>query len=232
MTVHQGKRVADGFTLLELLIVVAILAAVAGAIIFSQGNMRATASAGLTRAEMQAIEDALLRFKQDTGHFPSPANPADFSALYTQGAESPWSVDSARGWRGPYLTRAGEGLVDIGDNLANTGAGDPSVIDSAARNEVRAVADPFVAWPIRNGGYARCSESDTDDACLLDWRTRSGDPRHPRWGRPYLLFDLDDKAKARLLSMGENGRYESGPCATDCASCAPSGDDIVLCLTR
>ncbi len=220
-----------GFTVLELMMVVAILAAISGAIIVSQGETLDDTNQRLAIVEMQAIKNALLRFKADTGALPVAANPADFSAIYDQGGESDWNINTARGWRGPYLTRKGEGLVDIGDNLVNTGAGSP--ISASANTNVRSVADPFINWPVKNGSNTPCTSADGDDDCVLDWRTQSGDSRHARWGRPYLLFDLDDLAKARLMSMGRNGRYESASCAgVDCASCSPGGDDILLCLTR
>jgi len=223
-----------GFTILELMMVVAILAAVSGAIIFSQGETLDDTNQRLAIVEMQAIKNALLRFKADTGALPVAANPADFSALYEKPSdETDWNINTARGWRGPYLTRKGEGLVDIGDDLKKTGEGKPTIITTEAKGKVRSVADPFINWPVKNGSDTPCTSANADDDCLLDWRTQSTDPRHTRWGRPYLLFDLDDSEKARLMSMGQNGRYESASCAgIDCASCSPSGDDILLCLTR
>lgn len=223
----------QGFTLLELLIVVSIMATVAGAIVFSVGGIEQTSKRSLAVSEMQSIKDALLRFRRDTGKFPTQDNPADFLALYQQQSEASWNIDTSRGWRGPYLTRKGEGLVDLGDNLKNDGNGNPSVIDTAAKTNVRSVADPFIHWPVKNGGYTRCRDSNADDDCLLDWRTQASDPRHQRWGRPYLVFELDSPANARLMSMGPNGRYESAACAgVACEQCVLDGDDILLCLTR
>jgi prepilin-type N-terminal cleavage/methylation domain-containing protein len=221
-----------GFTILELLMVVSILAIGAGFVLFAEGNIRETASSSVTLAEMGAVKTALLRFRRDTGAFPVPANPADFSDLYEQGSQSAWRIDVGRGWRGPYLTRRGEGLVDLGDDLANSGVGSPAVITGTAHTEVRSVADPFVTWPIASGtSYQRCADGAADNDCLLDWRTQPGDARHERWGRPYLLFELDQPTRARLMGMGPNGRYESENCAgIDCTECTAGGDDLVVCL--
>jgi len=224
-----------GFTILELMMVVAILAAVSGAIIFSQGETLDDTNQRLAIVEMQAIKNALLRFKADIGRFPvTTKGPADFSALYEKpSGETDWNINTARGWRGPYLTRNGEGLVDISDDLVSSGTGNPAVISSTWREEVQSVADPFINWPAKDSAHRPCSNADADDDCLLDWRSQTDDPRHARWGRPYLLFELEIPDRARLMSMGPNGRYESASCAgLDCASCSPGGDDILLCLTR
>lgn len=225
------RQPAHGFTLLELLVVVTVLAAIAGGVIVSLGNLRETALQQTGRMEMQKVKEALLRFRQDTGHLPAPSNPADFSALYAQGAEPAWDMASGRGWRGPYLTSVGEGLVDIGDSLQADGTGSLVVVIAAPRNEVRGVADPFVAHPVKSGVYVSCEASDPDSACLLDWRTVPGEARHPRWGRPYLLFELNVPDRARLVSMGPDGRYAGMNAVEPCAPLSGS-DDLVLCLLR
>jgi len=48
-------------------------------------------------------------------------------------------------------------------------------------------------------------------------------------GRPYLAFDLDDRGKARIVSMGPNGIYDSGT-VTNCSSYTHATDDLILCL--
>ena len=222
-------RFERGFTLLEMLVVMTVLAALGGAVLVATGNLREGALRQAAQMEMQKIKQALLQYRLDRGAFHAPASPADFDALYTQGAQPVWDAATARGWRGPYLTALGEGLVDIGDNLQSNGSGSPSVIDVAPRIEQRGVADPFVALAVANGGYVPCDAGAPDNNCLLDWRTLSGNPRHSRWGRPYLLFDLDDPARARLVGMGPDGRYD-GVNGTDV--CAPNNDDLVLCLLR
>lgn len=226
---QPNRRLVQGFTLLELLVVITILAALGGSAIVAAGNMRENALRQIALMEIQKIKQALLQYRQDIGNFHTPDNPADFRALYEQGSLPTWDMASARGWRGPYLTTVGEGLVDIGDGLALNGSGDPFA--GTAKNEQRGVADPFVAAPVKNGSYIACDDSDGDADCLLDWRTTTLQRRHTRWGRPYLLFDPTDPARARLVSMGPDGRY-AGVNATN--PCAPfdSSDDLVLCLLR
>lgn len=167
------------------------------------------------------------------------ASPANFSQLYVAPAMctnhpqaalvQPWQPATGRGWRGPYLSAQGEGLVDAGDTLQGNGSGSP--VSGSPLPNLPGVADPFVMLPVKNNSDTACEDSDPDSACLLDWRSASGESRHARWGRPYLMFDLGIPARARLVSMGPDGHYDgvngSNPCAPP-----PDTDDLVLCLLR
>lgn len=237
-----GRFGRAGFTLLEIMTVVVLLATVTGGVLVLFGDVEDDATDQIALSEIQEIRKALWRFKKDTGWLPKqgpfdletqpggavplsnlpgyvPAGqeaawfqtPANFWQLYENplaGTGHPleqFNPNTGRGWRGPYLTRTGEGLVDVGDNLQTDGSGNPTT--GTVLSQVHAVADPFVAQPI-NGSY-------------LVWRTEPGDPPLSRWGRPYLLFDLDDTSVARLVSMGRNRTYEGG-----------AGDDIVVDLFK
>lgn len=231
----------DGLTILELLIVVAILAALAGGVVMILDGAEEDSSVKIAKSEMLEIKKALVKFKQDTGYLPkqgpfelAPPNqcnasnlngvvplppqgkdwfcsPANFLELYenplaaTAHPLKDWNPDTARGWRGPYLTRQGEGLVDIGDGLIMNGTGSPTTIITALLAEVRGVADPFVAKP---------------EGSFFVWRTSPGDTPHDRWGRPYFLFDLDNN-NARIVGMGTDKTYDNG-----------TGDDIVLYIFK
>jgi hypothetical protein len=203
---------------------------------------------------MLEIKNALLRFRADTGFLPRqgpfelampetpctstlngsallPAaktqawfcSPANMDALYTNpltGTAHPletWQPDTARGWRGPYLTRQGEGRVDVGDTLLSDGTGSP--VAGGVLSEMRGVADPFIGDPVVVG-------TDT----YLDWRIAPTLPPHPRWGRPYFLFDLDTQ-EARIVGMGPDGQY-SGTNPSDLCVPPPASDDLVLCLFK
>ena len=230
--VNPSKRFLHGFTMIEMMIVVGILAAVAGAIIYSQGETRDTAYVGIATTEMAAIKSALSQYRNDMGRYPTPTNPADFSSLFLQGTDPDWNIAVARGWRGPYLSRSGEGYVDLGDGLSANGLGSPVSAGPGAIAPVPSVADPFLYPPARkNTPYTACGASEADADCLLDWRSLLGQVPRSQFGRPYLLFDLDDVQKARVVGMGPNGQYESQSCAgLACSSCTPGGDDLVLCL--
>ena len=90
----------------------------------------------------------------------------------------------------------------------------------------------FVLRPVFNGSSVAanpaCSENSANTRCLFDWRfigSADSESPHTQFGRPYLVFDLEDVTKARIVSMGANGIFES--VATGCAA---GGDDLLLCL--
>lgn len=90
MRIRKSRRVA-GFTLVELMVVVAIiglLAAVVTVNVMGQGH---TARVERTKADMRSIGDALNLYKIDTGVYPQQLN-----SLWERPAQ-------ARKWNGPYL---------------------------------------------------------------------------------------------------------------------------------
>jgi general secretion pathway protein G len=98
----EQRCVEDGFTLLELLVVLGILALVA-AIGYPQVlRYMGTARTETARAQMSAIATSLELYALDNGRFPSQQS--GLGALVQAPA-------GARAWRGPYLKKA-EGLID------------------------------------------------------------------------------------------------------------------------
>ena len=88
---------ARGFTLLELLVVVAIIGLLIGYVApryFSQvGKSEVTA----VRAQIDGFEKALDQYRLDTGHYPSTEQ--GLNALVAKPANEPK-------WNGPYLRKA------------------------------------------------------------------------------------------------------------------------------
>lgn len=233
MSAHTyPTRRNSGFTLLELMIVTAVLASIAGSAILMVGQTEESVQGKLAITEACTVREALIQFKKDTGYLPKqgpfalvndggsvpiPEEGADWfssPANFIQLIENPlagtthplatWNPDTKRGWRGPYLSTSSEGRVDIGSALNTDGTGSPTL--GTIIDDVMAIADPYLATP--DGNY-------------YTWTTPFSGDEMKRMGRPYLFFDADDTAKARIVGMGPNRRYDLG-----------IGDDVVFYLFR
>lgn len=224
-------RWRQGFTLLELIVVVAILAMVAGGAALSLAGVQEQAGVDVCQAELAAIRDAVRRFKADTGFLPrqgpfdlvsrggavpDPTEgaawfdaPANLSQLYanplqgTGHALETWSPTRRRGWHGPYLSRAVPAWVVVDD-----GSG-------TLLPPVPAAADPF-QQPAPGAGQR------------YDWTGPGGE--HLVRGRPYRLFDLNDPARARVVGAGPDG--ELAALTTSTALVEPGSDDVGMFLLR
>ncbi|MEM7194796.1 MAG: prepilin-type N-terminal cleavage/methylation domain-containing protein [Pseudomonadota bacterium] len=102
-----------GYTLLELIVVVAILAAVAGIGTIALRNVDQEKAVDVARIEMREIATAIRQFKQDTGYFPGQGP----FALYDDDGDGTADVDCA---------------LCIATGCAGVGAVDPATADSQA----------------------------------------------------------------------------------------------------
>jgi len=94
----RRRTTRRALTLIELLIVIAILLAILGLVVVNLLPAKAGADADLTRVQIGAMSDAMRRFNLDMGRYP----------LEEEGLRVLWTSadldddDRAR-WRGPYL---------------------------------------------------------------------------------------------------------------------------------
>jgi prepilin-type N-terminal cleavage/methylation domain-containing protein len=227
-----------GFTMLELLLVLSLLAMIATLAVSSMENTGEDVADQLARSEMHAIREALLQFKRDTGYFPNsgnaactaitqPANksfvPADLwqawcahSANFWMLFENPgleeWNPDLARGWRGPYLNQVGDGLLTVPVTYPASASDSTPVLTG-----VRAIADPL--------------QLNSD---VLVWQPSQSAGKNRRWGRPYLLIHADSVGPARLVWTGKDGEFNGHNLTNGCEPNNQYVDefsaDLVLCL--
>ena len=90
----RPARRARGFTLLEMLVVFALVALLAGIVGPAVMNQLGGAKTKTARIQIADIDKAVEVFKLDTGRYPTTAE--GLQALVTKPA-------SASGWNGPYL---------------------------------------------------------------------------------------------------------------------------------
>lgn len=238
------------FTLLELVLVIAVLAVVAGTVISNIGDAEARAHDDLALAELAAVRDAVRRFRADTGFLPKSGpfalaldrdgdgdldgavpvpsegtawfdSPANLGQLF----ECPLPpthplADRRRGWNGPYLSRGAEGWVVVGDNLAPDGIGDPAA--APLLPPMPGVADPHLAEPAASGAFR-----------WWPWGADTADVSAAllRHGRPILLLLGPDESSARVVGLGRDGVYTEHT-IQDAFDPPAGGDDVGLFVLR
>jgi len=95
--VSGPARLCPGFTLLELLVVVAIIGLLVGYVAPRYFGQVGKAESATAKAQIDALEKALDQYRLDTGHYPN--SEAGLNALVAKPANEPK-------WNGPYLKKA------------------------------------------------------------------------------------------------------------------------------
>lgn len=97
ITPAARKASVQGFTLLELLVVMVIIGLLAGYVAPRYFGQIGKSEVKVAKAQIDALEKALDQYRLDTGHYPS--SEAGLNALVTKPASEPK-------WAGPYLKKS------------------------------------------------------------------------------------------------------------------------------
>ena len=200
-----------GFTLVELIIVVAILVALACAVIPMIGSSLSTSQTQATKASLGALRDTIMGTSASPGYWgdlrQTPKTIADLFLVptYLPATSQTYNRNTGRGWRGPYVqNQSGTYILDA-DGISR---GFTSLYTSS-------FYDPSITSP---------------DPAVLD-----------PWGHPFVIQvpTLPPPAPStepmdrfvRLVSAGPDGIIQTSP--DDSYPLQSSrGDDVVIFLRR
>ena len=102
-TPNPGRRTMRrrAFTILELLIVIAILLAIGGIVLINVLGAQDRADVGVTKVQMQALADAMKQFRVDMKRYPTEEE--GVTVLWSSAALE--DEEDAGAWGGPYLEK-------------------------------------------------------------------------------------------------------------------------------
>jgi general secretion pathway protein G len=89
---RKKRRMAAGFTLVELMVVVVIIAILAGVVVANYSGSAEKAYESRIKVDFKVIEDSIIRFKLDTSRYPETLE----ELMIGEGID---------GYRGPYLRK-------------------------------------------------------------------------------------------------------------------------------
>lgn len=246
----------SGLTLLELLVVVAILVVLAGVVVVAFDDTGELVEARTVTFEMAEIKKALLRFHRDTGFLPGKG----MSYLYQNdgdvrlrdlpeaagGADS-WLDCPANFWqlfKNPFdeshPLSTWDPVTRRGWNGPYFEAGGNGLVSVGSGLGSEGLGDPLSGVPLQGlFGIADPFVRESATSGLLGWTDLSGTRTYDIWGRPYFLFAAAEfssqrgNSRTRIVSSGPNGKYESQRLADDDPrNDGDIGDDLVLYLAR
>ena len=104
--IKKTRHNQKGFTLLEVIVVVAILAILAGLVLPNFSGIIGNAKTTMVQGQLEKAREACFSFNADTGTWPNEYsdNDADGYRQLTNGKEVSGSMIA--GWDGPYLERS------------------------------------------------------------------------------------------------------------------------------
>jgi len=95
MKLRKQRRRQQGFTLMEVLLVLTILVVLGSLVSVSYITIQRNSKVSTAKIQINQLEEALNFYQQDVGRFPS-----DLNGLY----QPPADLSNPKKWKGPYLT--------------------------------------------------------------------------------------------------------------------------------
>ena len=92
----RSRKRKGGFTLLEVLLVLAILVILGGMVAVNIANVRERAFSDVAKRQIETFESMLEMYRMDTGRYPSTAT--GLNGL----REAPADLPNPKKWKGPY----------------------------------------------------------------------------------------------------------------------------------
>jgi general secretion pathway protein G len=156
---NRTRRNRRGFTLLEVLLVVAILGMLATVAIMGYGGIRKKAQKDTTQRLIDGIANQLSLYNNDIGHYPSEEE-GGLEALRTKPQFDDEKLEDK--WAGPYLTR------DPADAWGNTLS-----YERTEPGTEEADSMPFKVWS--NGPNGQDDNGAEDDIRNAAWAAAEAD---------------------------------------------------------
>lgn len=205
---HAFQR-NTGFTLLELLVVVALMSVVAVAAVMSLENVDDDAAIQVARNEMVEISKALKLFKHHVGNFPDAADEIKYVGT-------------------PDPDEDKQQVVDMNYEAAKL-----NLLRTCQATDDTKVTDTEPTYDVN------CKDWDIDTARGWHgpYLSRDGNTVfvNDPWGNPYVL--RGSGSDIRIISFGADGAYGGDPAVVDPVDICKANDasalgkdDLVLCL--
>jgi prepilin-type N-terminal cleavage/methylation domain-containing protein len=213
----RNEKRNDGFTLIEVIIVIAVMAILAGAMAPLAVQMIDNSRVDATRKRQELIYRAILGdpsapgsgFLSDIGALPG----ANLSQLTTRGALPPYAIDACGvgvGWRGPYVlegidSATGEILDGWGIAMDFVNGGSGFQIRSAGRDRAMNTAVDNLLYPSTPITANNVNGSFTLAVSALD--TSTAQPTFVPAGGQITIYFAQSGAMQSVVIASPSGSY-------------------------